>query len=583
MQRMYLSNLREDSVDWRERVFVRQNQILRGRLLTLPLLLIVVLVTASCSPRQTSRFHWDPPEFRVKGTYYFQPKAAINNFWSWLDWEQSKTDFAQLREDGFNTIILFIPWGLFQPTVRPITYNEQAFAELDQLLQLADSFGLKGVLRVGTHDHIPRDAHGGKWLAGTVLASDEEWAAYRDLFRELATRTKSHPNLLFLFWTFEDTGYFPDLWLHQYPENVAVFRQWLRRRPLGEWNKLWGEKNVSYETVEPPNQNREPMNPRKLRSFLDFSDELLARRLPDACAAAKQGNPNVILSFQPRAEINFGHDFSLQFELPSCYSFVTTWFSPYQSYLFGDRRTNLDGKTTASYVPRYVERTEKLSKGLPVFFDQFNFQHFGGTAGEGALQTAKEQLDFIAGSLPVLLRDSLGYALWNYSDYYLNVVSDGDFRFGLQEWEAPSQQGLVAMLSSPDHKRSEVEIRPGGFVRQNITGNPIAEYTLEFQARSTSADTRVHIQLHYQPTEQFMDFSVPVSSQEKLFTLKVKIPRESNSVAMMFSPSEGGGTVRIKEIMFYPWVDTGGIYDVKGKPRAELRDVFRKFNNLMPD
>ncbi|MBI1955838.1 MAG: hypothetical protein HYS38_05545, partial [Acidobacteria bacterium] len=195
----------------------------------------------------------------------------------------------------------------------------------------------------------------------------------------------------------------------------------------------------------------------------------------------------------------------------SCYSFVTTWFSPYQSYLFGDKRTNLDGKTTASYVPRHLERTERLSKGLPVFVDQFNFQHFGGPAGEAALQTAKEQLDFVAGSLPVLLRDSLGYALWNYSDYYLNVVSDGAFRFGLQQWEAPSRQGLVEVLPSTDQKGAVVEIRPRGFVRQDISVIPDKEHTLEFWAGSTK-DAMAQVSIRIQPTGQVLNLAVPVNS-----------------------------------------------------------------------
>ncbi|MBI4465780.1 MAG: beta-galactosidase [Acidobacteria bacterium] len=542
-------------------------------------MLVILFSTAGCSPRRAERFQWDPPEFRVKGTYYFQPRAAVNNFWTSLDWEKSKTHFAQLREDGFNTIILFIPWGLFQPTVRPITYNEQAFAELDRLFQIADSFGLKVVLRVGTHDHIPRDATGGKWLAGTVLVNDEEWAAYRDLFRELAVRTKSHSNLLFFFWTFEDTGYPPDLWFHQYPANVASFRQWLHRRPLWWWNLIWREKNASYETVEPPNQNREPLNAMKLRTFLDFSDELVARRLPEACAAAKEGNPDVVVSFQPRPEVNWRHDYSLQFELPPCYSFVTTWFSPYQSYLFGDERKELDGKTTASYVPRYLERTEKLSNGLPVFVDQFNFQHFGGHPEEGALQTAKEQLDFVAYSLPVLLQDSLGYALWNYSDYYLNVVSDGFFRFGFQEWETPSDSERVKVLPTGNRENPEVEIQPGGFVRQNISVYPETEYTLEFLARSAKASTRGHVLIRFQPADRFLDLSVPLNSRTNLFSLKVKIPPDSNTISMMFFPQEGGAAIRIQEILFYPWIDTGGVYDAEGQPRTELRDVFRRFNN----
>lgn len=574
------------STEEKPRIPVQQDQSRSHRSLPLVLtglVLVSLLAAVGCIERPGPRFQWNPPEFRVKGTYYFQPRAAVNNFWSSFDVEQCKIDFAHLREEGFNTIILFLPWGVFQPTVNPITYNEHAFTDLDGILRLADSYGLKVVLRVGTHDHIPRDAGGAKWLAATVLVNEREWAAYGDLFREVAARTNRNANVLFLFWTFEDTGYTPDLWFHQYPENAAAFRGWLHRRPLWWWNLLWREKNSSYETVEPPDQNRNPLNAMKLRAFLDFSDELTARRLPDPCTAAKQGNPNAVVSFQPRAEINWGHDYALQFELPPCYSFVTTWFSPYQSYLFGDKSKELDGKRTASFVPLHLKRTENLARGLPVFVDQFNFQHFGGHAEEGALKTEHEQREFIASALPVLLRDSLGYALWNYHDYYLNVVENGFFRAGLEGWETPAEPGLVRIKPRVASGGPAVEIQPPGFLRQKITSIlPNKEYTLSFQARGVKPGARLQVLMRFDSTDQPVATSFTVSSQMKPFRLKLNTPGDVSAVTVTFLLGKGQPAVELQEVMLYPWVDAGGIYDVAGQPRIPLRDLFRKLNALAP-
>ena len=36
-------------------------------------------------------------------------------------------ELAQIAADGFNTIILVIPWREFQPSVMPLTYNPYAF------------------------------------------------------------------------------------------------------------------------------------------------------------------------------------------------------------------------------------------------------------------------------------------------------------------------------------------------------------------------------------------------------------------------------------------------------------------------
>ncbi len=547
------------------------------RLRLLGTLVLLLLTVPGCKDSGKPDFQWDPPDFRVKGTYYFQPRAAINNFWWSFDLEQCKKDFIRLREDGFNTIILMIPWGGFQTTVNPITYDERSFADLDRILSLAASFDLKVALRVGSHERVPKDAGGHNWLAATLLTDDEEWAAYRDLFRELAARTKSHSNLLFYFWTFEDTGYTADLWLHRYQENAQAFREWLRRRPLWWWNLIWWEDNSSYEAVEPPNQNNPPLKPIKLRSFLEFSDDLLASRLADPCTAAREGNPKAVVSFQPRAEINWTHDYSLQFDLPPCYSFVTTWFSPYQSYMFGDEGKKLDGARTASYVPLHLERTEGLSGGLPVFIDQFNFQHFGGHPNEGALSSENEQLEFIEKALPPLLQDSLGFALWNYQDYYLNVITNGAFRFGLQEWEIPLAEELVLMRSLPSSHEELAEILPGGFLRQKISVYAGKEYTLDVLARAAGDPTRLHTLVHFLGTNQFLDTSIPLGPTVKSFRLKVPVPKSSVQLTITFLPQEGGQSTQLQEVLLYPWIDTGGIYDVEGNPRLELREIFRRF------
>src|SRR5205823_5015608 len=153
-----------------------------------------------------------------------------------------------------------------------------------------------------------------------------------------------------------------------------------------------------------------------------------------------------LFSFQPRSEKEWGYDYAAQFQLPPCYKFVTTWFSPYQSYLFGYSPPTLDGKIDASHIPDYVARIRQMSKGLPVFIDQFNFRHFGGFKGESALADEQQELRLVENGLPAVLRSTLGYALWNHSDYYLNLTFNGSFRFGLDDWQTPANQAGIKIV-----------------------------------------------------------------------------------------------------------------------------------------
>ena len=55
----------------------------------------------------------------------------VINFWS-TETEYMEEDFARIREDGFNAIILCVPWREFQPSVLISAFNEDAFAKLMQ-------------------------------------------------------------------------------------------------------------------------------------------------------------------------------------------------------------------------------------------------------------------------------------------------------------------------------------------------------------------------------------------------------------------------------------------------------------------
>ena len=58
-------------------------------------------------------------------------------------------NFARIKADGFNSIILVIPWREFQPGDMGNMYNEAAFAKLDQVMKCADDHGLMVTLRIG--------------------------------------------------------------------------------------------------------------------------------------------------------------------------------------------------------------------------------------------------------------------------------------------------------------------------------------------------------------------------------------------------------------------------------------------------
>ena len=158
------------------------------------------------------------------------------------------------------------------------------------------------------------------------------------------------------------------------------------------------------------------------------------------------------------------------------------------------------------------------------------------------------------------------------------MIANGAFRLGLEEWERPPGDELVRVKSLPSSDEEVVEILPGGFLRQKVSVYAGKEYTLDVLARAAGNSTRLHVLIHFLGTNQFLDTSIPLDSVVKSFQLKVPVPKNSVQLSVTFLPQEGGQSTQLQEVLLYPWIDTGGIYDVEGNPRLELREVFRRFH-----
>lgn len=127
------------------------------------------------------------PGFRLAGVHYWQGNWNFN-FWTNFKVNRVDDDLRQISEHGFNTILVTLPWGYFQPVAFPPTYHEPAFDKLALLAEAAARHHLYVILRVGTPEEVPEGIQGRPWIAPFLLLDDQELQAYADLFRETAQR-----------------------------------------------------------------------------------------------------------------------------------------------------------------------------------------------------------------------------------------------------------------------------------------------------------------------------------------------------------------------------------------------------------
>ncbi len=83
----------------------------------------------------------------LKSATYYSDDWVIN-FWN-SESKNMDAELAQIAEDGFNSIILVIPWREFQPGTNPITYNTYPWDKLDRVMEAAAvPVGILGVAAV---------------------------------------------------------------------------------------------------------------------------------------------------------------------------------------------------------------------------------------------------------------------------------------------------------------------------------------------------------------------------------------------------------------------------------------------------
>ena len=101
------------------------------------LILACVLAGGIVSLKNSSAGH--PSTFGadgyVRSATYFGDAWHIN-FWN-SEMEHLERDMKQIREDGFDSVILAIPWKEFQPGVEPVAYSDYAFDQLDRVMNAA--------------------------------------------------------------------------------------------------------------------------------------------------------------------------------------------------------------------------------------------------------------------------------------------------------------------------------------------------------------------------------------------------------------------------------------------------------------
>lgn len=503
----------------------------------------------------------------LKSATYYSDDWVIN-FWN-SESIHMEEELAQIADDGFNNIILAVPWREFQPGTSPCSYNEYAWEKLDRVMETAERQNLSVMLRVGyTWDYYSSESVLERYEE--LVCEESMRQAWLEYVERLYARASAHPNFCGGFLTWEDFWNFTESSL-SYGKGAAGKRmarecgytEYARENySLEELEQMYGHSLESYEELYLP-----PGKSEARKVFYSYYDDFLNRLL----AKSQQVFPD--LSMEVRLDVDpvEHEDGSLEgFMHISTYpcgsaSYTSTMFGIPMG--FANEYERVTAQEAVEKAPVFFNRLRVYSGGKPVYVDQFLFTDntVGFEHNAQLLDGEKEAyLDQMAG---VLSSMTMGYGIWTYRDYGDNKLYNAQFGLDLDGWEAYGTDCV-----EEENGNHMARIAPGGRLAQNMSQRVTGQ---------GGKDTYLRLRISGEGKSRI---TVRIGGQTK--TLETEGDQVEELRFSSCSPSDitiscvGKKAVCVDDIQVYTHISRGELYEMDGSEGPCLEALRRLNQNL---
>jgi len=548
------------------------------------LAITIILVLAAATSAFMLLFRDDPESSlspttghsgQIKAVHYFA-SSWPKTFWGDFERSEVEADLVRIKEDGFNTVILVVPWLGFEtgfddgsPSPSPL------YERLDWLLAQITQSGLDFGLRVSFPHSFDPDNGIGNWeLCRQMFVDEDLRAAWVQYIGRLSRRIEQHRDALRLaFFSWEDFfcpyQVFPNL-----PEDErrvlgrsSGYQDWLAdQHMLPLVSLLYARNFESMESVPVP-ERKSPA----FWLFLQFVDQFLVSQLLEP---ARQVLPELAMEVRvDKDPVYMGdkilwaaHDLALSdSRMRGSY-----WGAYYGARNEGEVLTASEALRNFEYMLNLVSDQGRNTAHV---VEQFNFvDNTPGFDGRHARIDEREIPAFLQGAAKLLKEKSSGYGLWAYRDYADSALFNGSFELGIRGW---STEGNVSLVTNSEGDRA-LRLQAGASISQTIA--PFEHFValglseqLHFCANAEALAGPGMITL-------LLDGAAAGSltvgdSASSCMELDAAAVKQANVEFSLASNSE----VEIDDLRFFAFVQRLHVYDENGQPGPH-RGIIRKLN-----
>jgi len=504
----------------------------------------------------------DPLQGRVAAHYFGRqwPKNFIAGFRR----EHVAEDFARLRADGFDTVVLLVSWGDFQPVMDPCCgYDERAFERLHFLLERADEQELKVMLRLGYAWFFHPGAGDVGDRQHRLMNQPEARDAFQRFLARLSRELTDHPHVVLGFMSWEDQ------WLRQIDESARA-------------------DYLEYLATLPPDPSRtdvlpDPVNQSLL--FHGFWDWLVIEKLyRPALSQFPRLSYEARVDREPRFEPGpdgapvvaewIGHEGMTR--LPDD-QVLTIYWAPFWGAV--NQGEQLPAERSLHLFDVMLKETSDEGR-RPLFIDQFNFVDNTPGHESNAVLRPEEIASFLHQSVCLMRsRGVVGYGLWTARDYAENSLHNPTFGYGLEGWDLQRTAGpAAAALQSLPSGDFQLRLEAGDQLAQRVPGRhgrlPRSGDELADQVcveAEVIAPGLLTVQAGTGPATT-LDFDA-AGRQRRCGTLMPEPVDGDLPVTLRLRDGE----LALREVHIFDHVQHGGLYGLDGEP-GPLLDAVRRMN-----
>jgi hypothetical protein len=472
---------------------------------------------------------------------------------------QARTDFARIREDGFNAVILVVPWRGFQVDPFPTRYENHYFKLLRALITEAGRARLWIILRVSYSHHIC-DAAGmiSADLTARFLTDEAYQKPWLHYLRRVRRATRFAANIYGAFLCWEE------FWhgLMRFCEEPEEQRQALADST--GFTQFLGAGSAVIPRVDDPGF-------KKYHEFIDI-------RLGEIVEIGRRAFPGLGYEFRVDKDPLRDADGSVSWMSNNNYADSGHMRYSYWAPFIGaaNQGESLSADEALALLEYNLREQAGDAGNVRQIIDQFNFvDDTFKYSGLNARLAETEIMPFLARCEELLPRYSRGIGIWAWRDYYQNHLFNPGFQLGLQGWDvrntestAPGRGGEGLRLTAGDEIGQSFRSATHGMHQKFRTSH------LELRVKAaqapdlqleTSLDGESYFPLLWDAGEDCYWASLPIddllyAERGVLFRLRVL-----------------AGSTHVRMVNLYQYAYRVGIRDTDGQP-GPLLEPLRRLN-----